>query len=301
MYPRALQLMLNMTQIISHRFLHARLQQSNISKEISGNIGICSFPLPGPEGGNADCVYVCVCACCVYLTSGHEREQEKALRRDGRFSHMGNSIGARENTWTNSVLYIEPSDVYLPMISHSLWNWCLQCVWLSLWIDMGSCACGNYVPPPRQDHEEYFPWMSLNCKQCPYISYEYTQYGPRSVWPEGGVCCVACQTLWYFLRRSDPISGVLWRAASQTARPGLGRWQWHTEAVDFWYPAVTNCEEKVRETCSGAILKDMEIQPASPRYGLAQMKSLNHENSEGERLYTAASVVLYGSNIGGQL
>lgn len=139
--------MLNMTQIISHRFLHARLQQSNISKEISGNIGICPFPLPGPEGGNADCVYVCVCACCVYLTSGHEREQEKALRRDGWFSHMGNSIGARENTWTNSALYIEPSDVYLPMISHSLWNWCLQCVWLSLWIDMGSCACGNYAPP----------------------------------------------------------------------------------------------------------------------------------------------------------
>lgn len=54
---------------------------------------------------------------------------------------------------------------------------------------------------------------------------------------------------------------------------------------------MTNCEEKVREICSGAILKDMEIQSTSPGYGLAQMKSLNHESSEGEQLFTAADLV----------
>ncbi len=63
---------------------------------------------------------------------------------------------------------------------------------------------------------------------------------------------------------------------------------------------MTNCEEEVREISSRAILKDMEIQPPSPGYGLAQMKSLNHEYSEGEPLFTAANLVFYGSNIGGQ-
>lgn len=126
-----MQLMLNMTQIISHRFLHARLEQSNISKEISGNIGICSFPLPGPEGGNADCVCVCVCACCVYLTSGHEREQEKALRRDGWFSHMGNSIGARgkylnkQRTVHWAKWCVPTNDITLPveLVSHCGSTW----------------------------------------------------------------------------------------------------------------------------------------------------------------------------------
>ncbi len=115
--------------------------------------------------------------------------------------------------------------------------------------------------------------------------------GPPVVWPEGGVRCVACQTWWYFLWRSDPISKGLWRAASQTARLGLGQWQWHTEAVNFWHTAVTNCEEKVREICSGAISWDMEIQPASPGRSWVQMKSLNHEYTEGEQLFAAANLV----------
>ena len=54
---------------------------------------------------------------------------------------------------------------------------------------------------------------------------------------------------------------------------------------------MTNCEEKVREICSEAILKDMEIQPASPGCGLAQMKSLNHEYSEGVQLFTATNLI----------
>lgn len=114
--------------------------------------------------------------------------------------------------------------------------------------------------------------------------------GPTVVWPEGQVCRAVCQTLWYFLRHSEPISGVLWRAASKMARLGLGRWQWHTEAVEFWHTAVSNCEEKVREIRLWVSLKDMEIQPASLGYGVAQMKSLNHEYSGGEALFTAASL-----------
>lgn len=54
---------------------------------------------------------------------------------------------------------------------------------------------------------------------------------------------------------------------------------------------MTNCEEKVREICSVAIPKDVEIRPASPGYGLTQMKSLNHEYSEGEQLFTAANLL----------
>lgn len=74
------------------------------------------------------------------------------------------------------------------------------------------------------------------------------------------------------------------------ARLGLGRWQWHTEAVEFWHTAVSNCEEKVREIRLWVSPKDMEIQPASLGYGVAQMKSLNHEYSGGEALFTAASL-----------
>lgn len=204
------------------------------------------------------------------------------------------SIEAQANTWTNSVLYIEPSDVYLPMISHSVVE-LAAAVYVILILDHHGkpSGCRNYTSHFKME-ENIIPWTSLNCKQCSYISYEYTRYGPHSgvTWGRG-VCCVACQTWWYFLRRSDPISGVLWRAATQMARLGLGQWQWHTEAVGFWHTAVTNCEEKVREICSGASIKDMEIQPTSPGCGLAQMKSLNHEYSEGEPLFTAANLVFF--------
>lgn len=125
----------------------------------------------------------------------------------------------------------------------------VYCMWLSLWITTGRLLDAGIMLG-----RDYFPWMSLNCKHCSYISYEYTHYEPHSVWPEGGMCCVACQTLWYFLQHSDHISGVLWRAESQSVVLGLGRWQWHTEAVNFWHAAVTNCEEKVRLICFRVIL-----------------------------------------------
>lgn len=51
----------------------------------------------------------------------------------------------------------------------------------------------------------------------------------------------------------------------------------------------------MREICSGAIFKDMEIMPTSPGYGLAQMKSLDHEYSEGEQLFTAANLAFMGA------
>lgn len=47
----------------------------------------------------------------------------------------------------------------------------------------------------------------------------------------------------------------------------------------------------MRGICSGLILRDMEIQPTSPGYGLAKMNSLNHEYSEGEQPLNAANLV----------
>lgn len=38
---------------------------------------------------------------------------------------------------------------------------------------------------------------------------------------------------------------------------------------------MTNGEEKVREICSEAIVRNVEIQPISLGYGLSQGKSLN--------------------------
>jgi len=118
--------------------------------------------------------------------------------------------------------------------------------------------------------------------------------GPTVVWPEGRACCV-CVRLGGISCGAPILSmGSSGGQSFKTAQLGLGQWQWHTEAVDFWHTAVTNCEEKVRDICSGTILKDMEIQPTSPGYNLAQMKSLNHEYSEGEQLFTAANLAFMG-------
>lgn len=216
------------------------------------------------------------------------KNQKKPSRETADFltwAILFDSIEAQENT-SKQTVYCTLSPVmctYQWYRTHG--TGC--CMWLSLWIFVG---CWNYTPHLKmKDNISHECHWTVNNVHTFHMNTHIM--GPTVVWPGGRVCCVACQTWWYFLRRSSPISGVFWRAASETARLGLGHWQWHTVAVDFWHTAVTNCEEKVGEICSGAILKDMEIQPTSPGYGLVQMKSLNHEYSEGEQLFTAANLV----------
>lgn len=247
----ALQLMLNMTQIISHRFCTLDLNNQTFQRKFLEILAFASFLYQVLR------VEMLIASMCVFGRAVFiwQLDMNKSKKRPS---------GETDDflTWAIPLGYGK-------MLKQTAYCTLSQVMCTYQWYHTpcgaGGCSvCGSHCGaaweavhveitfPASRPRRLYFPWMSLNCKQCPYISYEYTRCGPRSVWPEGGVCCAACQTLWYFLRRSDPISGVLWRAASQTARLGLGRWQWHTEAVDFWYPAVTNCEEKVREICSGA-------------------------------------------------
>lgn len=290
-----------MTQIISHWFYTLDLNNQTFQRKFLEELAFTLLHQVLRVG--VVIVYMSVCAWCVYLTSGHEQEPENALRRDRWFSHMGNSVwlhwGAR--------MHLNKQCTVLSQAMSSINDITLCC-------GTGCCSvcdahCGSpweawwmrKLCSPLQNKKRIFPMNIFWTVNNVHTFHMNTHIiGPTVVWPEGGVCCVACQTLWYFLQRSDPISRVLLRAASQMAQLGLGQWQWHREAVDSWHTAVTNCEEKVRGICSGFIHKDMEIQPPSPGYGLAKMKSLNHEYSEGGTAIYCSQSCFYGSNIGGQ-
>lgn len=194
-------------------------------------------------------LYMCVCAWCVYLTSGHEQEPESALRRDRWFSHMGNSVwlhwGARK--YLNKQCTVHWAKwCALSMISHSA-------------MELAAAVYVVLIENPQESLVDTFLIITL-------------LVGPRVVWSEGGVCCDACQTWWYFLWHSH--LWVLWRAAFEMAQLGLGQWQWRREAVNLWHTAVTNCEEKVREICSEAVLKDMVLSACFPWVWLSKNEIL---------------------------
>lgn len=65
---------------------------TNIPKEISGNIGIYFFFLSGPEGGDADwvyMVYMCVCACLsdnwTWTRTRKSPQERRVIFSHGRF------------------------------------------------------------------------------------------------------------------------------------------------------------------------------------------------------------------------
>lgn len=217
----------------------------------------------------ADCTYVRVCLCLYVLRLSDNWTQttrKKALRKDGRFSHMGNSVRLHRGTreYLNSESYIELSDVCLPRISHSV-------VQLAAAVHVTAIVDRHGKPGGRRNYnllrKQNIPWMSLKCKQCSSFSNEYCLW--TVVWPEGEcvcVCVVLCVRLGG-ISCGAPIRRPLDAGLSNDSTCAGARWQWRAEAVDFWHKAATNCEEKVKDIWSVAIFKDTEIQP--PPLGLA--------------------------------
>lgn len=144
----------------------------------------------------------------VYLTSGCEKEPggKKAPRRNGWFSHMANSVwlhwGTRE--YLNKQCTVQWSDVYLQYP----WHHALSIKWL-LRMD------AEINPPPKiKMWENISHECVLNCKQCSYISYEYTYYGPCGgvTWGTSVPCCMSDSVvfpaaLWAYLW--GPLEGSL--------------------------------------------------------------------------------------------
>lgn len=238
-------------------------------------------------------VYMSFCAWCVYLTSGHEQEPENALRRDRWFSHMDNSLwlhwGARMDLNTQCTVH-RAKWWALSLTSHSAVQ-LAAAVYVTLIVDPHGrpSGCWNYAPHFKSN--EHF----LDCKQYSYISYEYTHYWPSSGVTQGWsvLCC-----WWYFLQRSDLISGVLWRAASQMAQLGLGRWQWHsrfsTPSCDWLW---------VSKRWGGFVLDsflEMEIQPTPPGVWLSKNELLESWILWRGTAVKCSQSCFYGSDIGGQ-
>lgn len=174
-----------MIQIISHWFYTLDLNNQTFQRKFLEILAFTSSPHQVLRVEML-IVYVCVCLClCVYLTWTWTwtRTRKKPSGETDDFltwAILYDSIEAQANTWTNSVLYIEPSDVYLPMISHSVVE-LAAAVYVILIPDHHGkpSGCRNYTPHFKME-ANLIPWTSLNCKQCSYISYEYTCYGPHS-------------------------------------------------------------------------------------------------------------------------
>lgn len=109
------------------------------------------------------------------------------------------SIEAQESTWTNSVLYIEPSDVLCQWYHTLLWNWLLQFMWRSLWIPMESLV--TLPPPPHH----------------PIRFYNYTSYWPKSgvIWGRSVLWCMSDLLVFSVALLSlGPLEGSLWNGSS---------------------------------------------------------------------------------------
>lgn len=105
---RALQPVHKLTQIISQWFYTPDLSNQTFQREIPGRFGICVTP-PGPGGRRRDCVYVCL-----FDIWAMNKNQESPSGETDDFltwATLYDSIEAQGSTWTNSALYIEPSDV----------------------------------------------------------------------------------------------------------------------------------------------------------------------------------------------
>lgn len=215
-----------MTQLISHWFYTLDLNNQTFQRKFLEDLAFTL--LSKVLGAGMMIVYMSFCAWCVYLTSGHEQEPENTLRRDRWFSHMDNSLwlhwGARMHLNTQCTVHWAKWWA-LSMTSHSAVQLAAAVyVTLIVFPHGRPSGCKKYAPHFKSKGDiskEHF----LDCKHYSYISYEYAHNCPNSGVTQGW--CVLC-CCWYFLQHSDLISGGLWRAASQTARLGLGQWQWHS-------------------------------------------------------------------------
>lgn len=140
--------------------------------------------LSGPEGGSADCVESRLCLSNKWTWKGTRKK--KAPRRNGWFSHMANSVwlhwGTRE--YLNKQCTVQWSDVYLQYP----WHHALSLKWL-LRMDAGIILSDfDFFGGRVISHERV-----LNCKQCSYITYEYTYYGTHGgvTWGTSVPCCMS--------------------------------------------------------------------------------------------------------------
>jgi len=232
----------------------------------------------------------------VYPTNGHKGNQKKP-RRDKCFSHIGNLVwlhwGTSEYCNIKRIVHwakwCAPT---VPVKPHSL-SQMAAAAYMTVILDHHGkpSECRNYTTPhpptPFQNGWEYFSWMSLNCKQCSYISYDYTRHKPHSgvTWGRGVSCgmsdsVVFPAALWAYLWGFSRGQSLKWANLALADNGDIKR-------QSVFDTAVSNGGENVRKICSGALLKNMGIQPTSLRCSWAQMKSLNHEYSGGEALFTA--------------
>lgn len=205
-----------MTQIISHWFYTLDLNNQTFQRKFLEELAFTLLHQVLRVG--VVIVYMSVCAWCVYLTSGHEQEPENALRRDRWFSHMGNSVwlhwGARMHLNKQCTVLSQAMSSINDITLTLLWNWLLQCMWRSLWIPMGSLVDAEIMLPTSKQKENISNEHFLNCKQCSYISYEYTHYRPNSGVTRGRsvLCCVSDSVVFPAALRSylsDPLEGSL--------------------------------------------------------------------------------------------
>lgn len=151
---------------------------------------------------------------------------------------------------------------------------------ITLCYGTGCCSmCGTHCESPRKPSGcrnppyYYFQLIFLNSKQSAYTSYNYTSCRSKSgvIWGRSVVMHVRCMVFSVALPSLGPLEGSLWNGST---------WPWPMtvtycrEAVNLWHTAVTNCEEKVREICSGAILKDMALSACLPWVWLSKNEIL---------------------------
>lgn len=160
--------------------------------------------LSGPGGGSADCVESRLCLSNKWTWKGTRKKKPPGeMAGFLTWPILYDSIEAQENTWTSSVLYNEVMCTYSIrgiMLFHSngSFGWMQKLT----------------LPPKIKMWENISHERVLNCKQCSYISYEYTYYGPRGgvTWGTSVPCrmsdsVVFPAALWAYLW--GPLEGSL--------------------------------------------------------------------------------------------
>lgn len=215
--------MLNMTQIIGHWFYMLDMNNQTFQRKFPGISAFPSFLYHLLREGMlvVRAIFVFVCGVFIWQPDMNKNQKKPSGETDGflTWAILYDSIEARENRWTNSSLYIELSAVYLPMLSHSPVE-PEAAGYVTLIVDRHGTpsTCRNYASHfKKEENISHERLCTINSVHTFHMNTHIM--GPPVVWPEGGVCCVACQTWWYFLWRSDLISRVLWRAESQTTWP----------------------------------------------------------------------------------
>lgn len=156
--------------------LHGRLEQSNISKGNSWKIWHLLYSTRSWGKEPRLCVRVFI------WHLGHEQEPEIALRRDGWFSHMGNSVWLH---WGTRKYLNKQCTV----------NWAKWCAWPMAWRPggwrMSSARCGSRGTPEIRSPTSSIPVRNANNVHTFHMNAYII--GPAAVLPEGRVCGVACR------------------------------------------------------------------------------------------------------------